>query len=277
MNTGKWLTGAGRSHEKAKSKKKEKEGSSIWKSFKNFDFHMPVREDLPHILLGLGIILVLSWLFYRNVMAAILLFPFIIPFHEKMRRERILRENHEIGRQFRDALISVSTSQKAGYSIENSFVSAYGDMTRLYGEQSPICRELRRIEKGLRNNIVIEKLLADMGERTMNKHIEEFASVFAVAKKSGGNMTAMLEATVSQIGNRTEVEREIDIITSAGKMEARIMEVIPMAILFYVSISNPGFFDPLYHNLFGIAVMTACLGVYITGYVWIEKIIQLYI
>lgn len=191
-----------------------------------------------------------------------------------MRRERIQKENHEIGQQFKDALTSVVTSQKAGYSIENAFVSSYQDMTKLYGEQSPICKELRRVCKGLRNNIVLEQLLAEMGKRTLNPYIREFANVFAVAKRTGGNITQMLEETVSEISNQTEVEKEIDVMISAGKMEARIMEVIPFAIIAYVGATNDGFLDGLYGNAAGIILMTACLIVYFVAYIWIEKTIE---
>ena len=49
-------------------------------------------------------------------------------------------------------------------------------------------------------------------------------------------------------------------------MELNIMKVMPFGILFYISISNPGYFDPLYHNILGIAVMSGCLVAYLTAY-----------
>jgi tight adherence protein B len=237
--------------------------------------HPPQKADIPADLLGVVIILVLSKIFYNNLAVAVILSPLLIPFHEKMLKERIMKENHEIGRQFRDAPISVVTSLKAGYSIENSFVSSYTDMARLYGEQSPICRELRRIEKGLRNNIQLETLLAEMGARTLNRQIVEFSGVFAVAKRNGGNMTAMLEDTTDQISVQTEVEKEIDVVISAGRTEARIMEVVPCVIIGYVGLTNPGFFDCLYGNFVGILIMTVCIIAYLASCIWIEKMIEI--
>ncbi len=197
-----------------------------------------------------------------------------MPFVDKMRKERNIKRNHEIGQQFKDVLVSVSTSQKAGYALENAFVVAYKDMKKLYGEQAPICKELRRICKGLRNNIVLEDLLYEMGERTENTYIREFANVFSVAKRSGGNITQMLEETVAQITIQTDVEKEIDVMISAGKMEARIMEVVPFAIMAYVGIMNPGFFNSLYDTFAGDVIMTVCLVVYLAAYAVIEKIID---
>ena len=238
-------------------------------------FQKPQKEDIPAIVAGVAILMTISYLFYHSLIVTVVLAPLLVPFVDKMRQERITKLNHEIGQQFKDVLVSVSTSQKAGYALENAFVVAYKDMKKLYGEQSPICRELRRVCKGLKNNIVLEDLLFDMGERTQNSYIREFANVFAVAKRSGGNITQMLEETVSQISIQTDVEKEIDVMISAGKMEARIMEVVPFAIMAYVGVMNPGFFNSLYGNFAGIIIMTVCLVVYLAAYTVIEKIIAI--
>ena len=146
-------------------------------------------------------------------------------------------------------------------------------MVLLYGKNSLIVRELTRIVKGLKNNVTLEKLLNDLGERSGNPDVEEFAQVFAVAKRSGGNMTQMIADTVGVIGERLTVENEIDVLLSAKRMEARIMDVVPFFIIGYVGLTSPGFFDVLYHNLTGIAVMSGCLGVWLFAWLLSEKII----
>ncbi len=233
------------------------------------------KEDTPAILLGIALVAIIAWLFYHSLVMAFFLLPLVIPFSEKMHHERILKQKHEVGQQFRDALISISTSQKAGYALENAFLEGYKDMRKLYGEQSPICKELWRVGKGLANNIILEDLLYEMGERTENTYIQEFANVFAVAKRSGGNITQMLEETVEQISNQTDVEKEIDVMIAAGRMEARVMELVPFAIIAYVGATSPGFFDPLYGNVAGFAIMTVCLVIYLAAYHLIEKIISI--
>ncbi|WP_051638492.1 type II secretion system F family protein [Butyrivibrio sp. NC2002] len=198
-------------------------------------------------------------------------FPWFVLEKEKSRRS----ENHELGIQFRDAMMAVSTAQKAGYSIENSFHEAKADMILLYGRRAPICRELSRIEQGIKNNVTVETMIRQLGKRTDNKDIEEFAGVFAVAKRSGGNMTETIERCVEVISEKMEVESEIEVLIAAKKMEARIMEIVPFGIMAYVGLTNPGFFEPLYGNLFGVCVMTACLFIYIFAYLLSEKIVTI--
>jgi len=53
---------------------------------------------------------------------------------------------------------------------------------------------------------------------------------------------------------------------SGRRMEQNIMKIMPFGILIYVGISSPGYFDPLYGNLTGIAVMTVLLTIYLAAY-----------
>lgn len=41
------------------------------------------------------------------------------------------------------------------------------------------------------------------------------------------------------------------------------MFLMPVVIMIYIRISSDGFFDPVYHNITGILVMSACLILYI--------------
>ncbi len=180
-----------------------------------------------------------------------------------------------VGIQFKDAIAAVLTNLKAGYSVENAFKEAGKDMELLYGPKSPIYRHFEKISKGLKNNIPMEKLLYAFGKDSANTDIQEFAGVFAVAKRSGGNMTEIIERTILVISKKLEVEKEMDVLVSAKRMEARIMNFVPFFIIFYIDLTSRGFFDPLYHNVFGIILMTLCMAVYIAAYLMSEKIVSI--
>ena len=235
----------------------------------------PTITDLPVLLQGVGIAILFGRMFYDSWIAVVLLLPLVIPWFfykkkmEKMRRVRVL------GIQFRDAIASVLTSLKAGYSIENAFREAGKDMELLYGKKSPICRELKRIYKGLANNIPLEKLMGRLGKESGNSDIEEFAEVFAVAKRSGGNMTEIIGRTISVISRKMDVEKEIDVLISSKRLEAGIMNFVPFFIILYISITSNGFFAPLYHNIPGVIIMTICMFVYFAAYLLSQKIVNI--
>ncbi|MBQ7679603.1 MAG: type II secretion system F family protein [Butyrivibrio sp.] len=232
-------------------------------------------RDIPILLRGALLPVLFGRLFYGSWIAVALLSPMVIPWFVHQQGLAHRQACRELGIQFRDAIMSVSTAQKAGYSIENAFIEAERDMRLLYGAASPICKELRRIQAGLGNNIPLEQLLEELGVRSGNRDIADFAAVFAVAKRSGGQMTQTIERTIEVIGQRMEVEKEIDVMVSGKRMEAKVMEIVPFGIMLYVGAANPGFFAPLYGSLFGIVAMTGCMVVYVVACLMAERIVSI--
>ena len=87
-------------------------------------------------------------------------------------------------------------------------------------------------------------------------------------------MAAIIRSSAALIGKRIELRQEIATLLSGKRMELNIMEVMPFGILLYISLGNPGYFDGLYHNLFGVAVMTGCLIVYLAAYLIGELVMR---
>ena len=148
-------------------------------------------------------------------------------------------------------------------------------MEFLFGEDSGICRELYRIDRGLDNHIPLEKLLQEFADRCGVDEIQEFAEVFSIAKRSGGNMSEILARTISMIQSRIDVEAEIRVMLSEKVLEQRIMNAVPFLIIFYISASSKGFFNVLYGNLTGVLVMSACLAVYLFAFGLSERIMAI--
>lgn len=233
------------------------------------------KERWKDILIGMGIVVALSYFFYRSLWSVPFLMPVYILYQREAAKAYAQKCRKETAIQFKDAILAVSVNQKAGYSVENSFKQAYEDMVLLYGRESMICRELYTMISGMSNNMVLEKMMYDFGQRSGVEEIIEFAQVFAEAKRNGGNLTEIIERSASIIAERVETEKEIQTLISARKMEQRIMNVVPFGILLYIGVSSKGFFDVLYHNPVGVIIMTACLIVYIAAVFLSRKIVSI--
>lgn len=239
------------------------------------EYDLSAKEFILYSAEGLMMFGIVSYFFYRSVIAFLFLSPFIIVFLKLKKRTLAGKRKQEMNMQFKDAVLAVSANQKAGYSVENAFREAYKDMAMLYGKESHICRELNYIAKGLDNNIVLEKLLYDFAVRSHIQDIMQFADVFMIAKRSGGNMSEILAGTADTIEQKISVDREIQVLVSSKKMEQKIMNVVPFIIIFYIDLTSKGFFDALYHNLVGIVVMTICLAVYLAALMISGKIVEI--
>ena len=224
------------------------------------------------IMFSLGVTVFFAVFFYRSViavlpMAAIGIFCFL-----SVRRKKTEKTKKELTEQFRECILSVSASLQAGYSVENAFRICRPDMVLLYGEEALICEELDGIRRGLDINIVLEELLTDLAERSGCAQIREFAQIFVLAKRNGGNMTDIIRGSAAMIGQKIELQQEIATMLSGKKMEQNIMKLMPFGILLYISLANRGYFDVLYHNWQGAALMTGCLGIYLLACIMGERI-----
>ena len=158
--------------------------------------------------------------------------------------------------------------------MENAFQESCNDMHMLYGEDAPIYQELELIRRGLVINITLEELLQDLGERSDCQEIQQFAEVFAIAKRNGGKLSEVIDSSAEIIRQRVEARQEIQTLLSGRKMEQNVMKAMPFAILLYIGITYPGYFDSLYHNWQGTAIMTVCLLIYLAAYVIGNRILD---
>lgn len=239
------------------------------------EYHFSVKEGALALLEGLSLVAVIGYFFYRSRIACLFLLPVFVLFMREKKKDLAKKRRQELSLQFKDLVLALSANVKAGYSIENALRESYRDVELLYGADSPICLEVRHMLRGLENNVILEKLLYDLGIRSRLPDIMQFADVFLIAKRSGGNLTEILEKTAGVIEQKIEMDKEIQLMIGARKMEQKIMNMVPFLIIFYIGTTSRGFFDVLYHNLVGVAVMTVCLLFYGAAYLLSKRIVEI--
>jgi len=233
-----------------------------------------MQEYFLILLQSIAVVVLLSMYFYHSIWAAIPLIIVGAAYFRRTIRRKTDAYREKMIEQFRECMLSVATAMKAGYAVENAFMESREDMRLLYGENSAVYKELELIRRGLVINISLEELLNGLAERSASEEIEQFAEVFCIAKRNSGNMADIMESTALLIGRRVDTQAEILNILGAKQTEWRVMKVMPFAIMTYISLMTPGFFDGLYHNLQGITLMTGCLVLYLGAYVCGEKMLK---
>lgn len=239
----------------------------------NYDvYRFTPIESIRYILEGLVVVILFAVLFYKGIFGLVMLSPLIYIYYKKKKAELAKRRRWKLNLEFRDGINSLSAAISAGYSAEHAFIEAIEDLRRMYPEGAMIIKEFTYLVNRIQMNITVERALHDFGERSGLEDIISFAEVFATAKRTGGDIIQIIKATGRIISDKIEVKREIMTVIAAKKFEASIMKVVPAGILCYLSISSPGYLDPLYHNILGILVMTFLLTIYLLTFRIIDNI-----
>lgn len=217
----------------------------------------------------------LSYIFYRSIVAFIFLLPIVVLFIRNKKRSLIIKRKEKLSLQFKEMMISVITNLEAGNSVENALIGSYKDMVLLFGKEAMISKELLYMTRCIKNNRTVEDLLGDFGCRSHIKDIQDFAEIFKIAKRSGGDLAGMIRSTVDIISEKMDVKRRIYTLVSAKKFEQSIMNVVPFGIILYIDMTSPGFFNGLYGNLVGVLIMSLMLLIYMVAYYMAGRILEI--
>lgn len=95
--------------------------------------------------------------------------------------------------------------------------------------------------------------------------------MLSFAKRGGGNLVGIIQNTVRNISSKIRIEEEIQTMIAQKRLEQKVMNVMPVFLLFYLDIASPGYMDVLYHNILGVIFMTICLLGYLASILLSER------
>lgn len=223
----------------------------------------------------MSIFLLLAWLFYDSVLAAVCFLPLFHPVRKYIRKSKEGKLQDEGKQQFRDFLNSLTASMHAGYAVENAFQESYQELVELHGKNAFIPRELARMLRQMKLNRSAEEVLEEFAARSGLEDARNFAAIFKIAKRSSGNLVSIMSNTAETIGKKLETQREIQVLIQQKRYEQRIMNVMPLAMILYLRMGNGELMEVLYTTLAGRTVMTVCLFLYLISYCMAEKIVAI--
>ncbi|MFR8547885.1 MAG: type II secretion system F family protein [Lachnospiraceae bacterium] len=230
-----------------------------------------VRFEAIYLLLDVAV----SYLFFESALVFVLLLPGSVWFIRECSKMLQKRRAEQIKKQFMDGIQMMAASLQAGYSAENALRESIKELVKVYEPNAIIIREFRLISAQLSMSRSLEELFLDFGRRSAVDDIRSFAEVLLTAKRSGGDLLAVIRNTVFCIRQKQETLQEIETSLSGKIMEQNIMSMIPIFILAYIKLTSPGFLDVMYGNLTGTAVMTICFLVYVGAYFWGKRIVRI--
>ena len=232
------------------------------------------KEMLANLVMIELVVIIVGKLFYGSFIAGVIISPLSMLIYKERKKQIIQRKTRQLEIQFKDMLISVSDALKVGYSFENAIRECYRDMCSIYGVDSVICGEIKIMISQIKLNIRTQEVVDNFAKRVDLKNAKLFSQIFQVAKSTGGNMTEIIKSVTDDIVLKETTRDEITASVTEKRMEQRIMSVIPIFIILYITITTPSFLDVMYASVLGKLIMTGCIAAYVMAYLWGERIIQ---
>lgn len=231
-------------------------------------------EKIGIVVLGAGGIFILSITFFKSLWGIVLLFPFWFLYIGYAKERLKKKKKHQLEIQFKDAILTLSSALKAGYSLSHAFEETM-EMSRLvYGEESMIVSLLHGVVWGQRLNISMDQLMEEFAKRSQLDEVRSFAEVIKATRRYGGNLPDMIQKLADVIEDRLSVNAEIMSVTTSVRYEAYIMDLIPVAIIWYMNFTGPSFLNILYTGAVGRLFMGICMMFYLGTVIWQFRIME---
>ena len=207
-----------------------------------------------------------GYLFYDSWLSVLLVIPGLCLYLVQWQKEQCHKKEQEFREQFKTGIQAMASAMNVGYSVENAVREAARDMKPLFQKECRIQKEFNRMIHQLDMNRTAEQVLSEFAERVAQEDVDSFVTVFITAKRTGGDSITIIRNAVRDIGEKIEVEKEIQTFLAAKKLEFKVMCVIPFGIILYMRLAFPEFMGVLYGNLLGVVLMSVCLGIYVAAY-----------
>ena len=200
-----------------------------------------------------------------GLIAAALTFPLPRVYLRYLSNVRLKRFNE----QLEDALLAMSSSLKAGFSITQAFDAVVKE------NRSPISYDFTLLTQELRLGVSFDEALINMSNRVRSSDFELVAIAIITARQTGGELTSILERLAGVIRERVRIMQKVDSLTAMGRMQAWIIGAMPFFLFFAMLYISPDMMDSFFSQPMGIIIMIAVLVLDISGFFVIRKITKI--
>lgn len=189
---------------------------------------------------------------------------------ESLRKKRMSK----LRTQFSDFASAMTNALASGMNINDSIKSVYADLRNQYTDEAYIVQEVREILNGINNNIAVEDMLEDFGRRSGDPDILNFATVFGVCFRTGGDVKSVVRRTTEVISEKIMIESEIDTALTSNKLQANVMNIMPIALVFMMRILSSQFSES-FGSIIGVIGLTISGALTVAAFVLGRKIMDI--
>ncbi|OGV41151.1 MAG: hypothetical protein A2X48_12025 [Lentisphaerae bacterium GWF2_49_21] len=195
-------------------------------------------------------------------LAAVISFPVPRLYLKYLRKKRLQKFNE----QLEDALNSMSSALKAGFSI-NQAIEVIASENR-----NPISVEFRLLLQEIRLGVPLEQALDNMVHRLESEDFELVATAILTARQTGGELTVIFERLAAMIRERMRISGKLRALTAQGRMQSYIVGAMPFLLMIIMNYIAPDMMSSFFNSMAGLFLIIGAVGLVVAGFLVIRKI-----
>jgi tight adherence protein B len=179
------------------------------------------------------------------------------------RRRELLRE------QLPDTLAAIGMCFSAGLSLQQALAQTARETAEPLGSQ------LRRTVQDIELGHGIADALRGLETRTNCADLRFVLVALEIQQTTGGSLREILEGAALSISESFELARSLEVQTAQARMSARIVSIMPLALLAVLSVAMPGYLASFFSSSTGFMLLVGAVALELCGVFMIRRILSI--
>lgn len=176
---------------------------------------------------------------------------------------------HAFNTALPDAIDLMARALRAGHSVS----SAIEVLSEQAGDA--VRPEFEAVFRQQNFGLPLREALTQMSARIPSNDLRFVVTAILVQKETGGNLTEILDRTTEVIRERVRIEGEVRVRTAQGRLTGWILSLLPVILLFLMSIVNPDYSHVLLHDPVGQHLLYLGVALITVGAFIIRRIVDI--
>lgn len=235
-------------------------------SYKNIDTN---NTAFLSTLIGFGIVQsIITSLIFRSSIAGIAVFLLICACVVICINSAIDKREEKLKESIPEAMRSMSACFSSGYTLLQTFEflekECTGDLKEIFSKCSNVLRTGGTIPQALEvlkgNNKVSELVFVSVA--------------LDVQHKTGGSISPVINSAKDMIESRLDLMRKLKVQTAQAKLSAKVVTILPFALIACFSILSPDFLTPFFSSVLGFLILLVAVVMQASGVLLVRRMLN---
>lgn len=140
--------------------------------------------------------------------------------------------------------------------------------------EGPIALEFKKIYMELNFGLEIDVVFDRFYKRVKLDEIAYLTASLSVLNRTGGNIIKVFSSIEENLFNKKKLKLELASLTGTSKIIVTVLYLVPAFFILFISLVNPGYFEPFYTTTIGFIFMGIILILYLIYIFMVNKIMK---
>ena len=163
----------------------------------------------------------------------------------------------------------LASSLRAGLSFRQALESAATN------DKGEVGVQLRQAIAEVQLDGELEEALFRVADRMKNLELRWLVVALQIQREVGGSLSGVLENVANTIRTRSEIRREIQVLSTEGRFSGYVLVAMPFVVMVILSFIRPGYVQFFFTSPAGILLFAIFGALMIIGWFWMKQLVKI--